>query len=74
MTVATNTMSAAGCEPFVKGHPSNPFMLGDCVERFVTAAGAAARPLATKRLERFVAMVEDLEHVKDAGEMAPLLA
>ena len=64
----------AGCEPFVKGHPSKPFTLGDCVERFVTAAGAAVRPLPRERLERFVAMVEDLEHVKDTSELAPLLA
>jgi 2-methylcitrate dehydratase PrpD len=64
----------AGCEPFVKGHPSKPFTLGDCVERFVTAAGAAVRPLPRDRLERFVAMVEDLEHVKDTSELAPLLA
>jgi len=64
----------AGCEPFVKGHPSKPFTLGDCVERFVTAAGAAFRPLPRERLERFVAMVEDLEHVKDTSELAPLLA
>ena len=58
----------------MKGHPENPFTLGDCVERFMTAAAAAVRPLARERLERFVAMVEDLEDVKDAGEMAPLLA
>jgi 2-methylcitrate dehydratase PrpD len=64
----------AGCEPVVKGHPENPFTLGDCVERFMTAAGAAVRPLARERLERFVSMVEHLEDVKDAGEMAPLLA
>ncbi len=64
----------AGCEPFVKGHPSKPFTLGDCVERFVTAAGAAVRPLTRERLERFVSMVEDLEYVTDAGKMAPLLA
>ena len=64
----------AGCEPFVKGHPSKPFTLGDCVERFVTAAGAAVRPLPRERLECFVAMVEDLEHVKDTSELAPLLA
>lgn len=63
-----------GCEPFVKGHPENPFTLGDCVERFMTAAGAAVRPLARERLERFVSMVENLEDVKDAGELAPLLA
>ena len=44
------------------------------VERFMTWAGAAVRPIARERLERFVAMVEDLEDVKDAGEMAPLLA
>ncbi len=62
-----------GCEPFVKGHPENPFTLADCVERFMTWAGAAARPLARERLARFVAMVEDLEHVEDAGELAPLL-
>jgi 2-methylcitrate dehydratase PrpD len=64
----------AGCEPFVKGHPENPFTLADCIERFMTAAGAAVRPLARERLDRFVAMVDDLEHVKDTGELAPLLA
>jgi 2-methylcitrate dehydratase PrpD len=64
----------AGCEPFVKGHPENPFTPSDCVERFMAWAGAAARPIARARLERFVALVEDLENVKDAGEMAPLLA
>jgi hypothetical protein len=58
----------------VKGHPENPFTLRDCVERFMTAAGAAVRPLARERLERFVSIVENLEDVKDAGEMAPLLA
>ena len=63
-----------GCEPFVKGHPQNPFTLADCVERFMTAATAAVRPLARERLERFVWMVEHLEDVTDAGEMAPLLA
>jgi 2-methylcitrate dehydratase PrpD len=64
----------AGCEPFVKGHPANPFTSSDCVNRFMTWAGAAVRPIARERLERFVAMVEDLEDVKDAGEMASLLA
>jgi 2-methylcitrate dehydratase PrpD len=64
----------AGCEPFVKGHPENPFTSSDCVERFMAWAGAAARPIARERLDRFVAMVEDLDNVKDAGEMAPLLA
>jgi aconitate decarboxylase len=64
----------AGCEPFVKGHPENPFTWSDCVERFMAWAGAAARPIARAHLERFVAMVDDLENVKDAGEMAPLLA
>jgi 2-methylcitrate dehydratase PrpD len=64
----------AGCERFVKGHPENPFTLADCIERFMTAAGAAVRPLARERLDRFVAMVDDLEHVKDTGELAPLLA
>src|SRR5262245_18139285 len=64
----------AGCEPFVKGHPENPFTWSDCVERFMAWAGAAAHPIAGAHLERFVAMVKDLESVKDTGEMAPLLA
>ena len=53
-----------GCEPFVKGHPQNPFTLADCVERFMTASAAAVRPLARERLERFVSMVEHLEDVR----------
>ncbi len=64
----------AGCEPFVKGHPSNPFTLGDCVERFMAAASFATRPMAASRLERFVKMVEDLEHVADAADMMSWLA
>ena len=62
-----------GCEPYVKGHPMNPFTLDDCVERFQTWAASAARPIARERLERFVSMVQHLEDVADAGEMAPLL-
>jgi hypothetical protein len=57
----------------VKGHPSNPFTFGDCVERFMSAAAAAARPLPAEHLQRFVTMVEDLEQVKDAASMMPLL-
>ena len=44
------------------------------VREAVTWAGAAVGPITHERLECFVAMVEDLEDVKDAGEMAPLLA
>ena len=69
----TDGRALAGCEPFVKGHPDNPFTFGDCVERFMTWADAAVRPLARERLERFVSMVEGLEDVNDAAEMAPLL-
>jgi 2-methylcitrate dehydratase PrpD len=64
----------SGCEMFVKGHPSNPFTLNDCVERFMSAAVFAAKPIGSEHLERFVKMVEDLEHVKDAADMMPLLA
>ncbi len=39
-----------------------------------SAAASAVRPLARERLERFVWMVEHLEDVTDAAEMAPLLA
>lgn len=63
-----------GCEPFVKGHPKNPFTLDDCVARFMAAAAASVRPLARERLERFVSLVEHLEDVTDTGTMAPLLA
>jgi hypothetical protein len=48
--------------------------MGDCVERFTSWAGAAVRPIARERLERFVSMVEHLEDATDAGELAPLLA
>jgi hypothetical protein len=58
----------------VKGHPRNPFTLSDCVDRFMTLAGWAARPLGSGQLQEFVEMVETLEDVKDAGEMVPLLA
>jgi 2-methylcitrate dehydratase PrpD len=64
----------SGCEMFVKGHPNNPFTLSDCIERFRSAAAWAARPIPPARLERFVEMVEDLEHVNDAAAMMPLLA
>jgi len=63
-----------GCEPFVKGHPKNPFTLDDCVARFMAAADASVRPLSRERLERFVSLVEHLEDVTDTGAMAPLLA
>jgi 2-methylcitrate dehydratase PrpD len=63
-----------GCERFVKGSPENPFTMGECVERFMTWAGVAVRPIPRERLERFVEMVENLADVKDAGELAPLLA
>ena len=63
-----------GCEEFVKGHPSNPFTLADCEQRFRAAAAWAARPIPAVRLDRFVAMVKDLEHLNDAAEMMPLLA
>jgi 2-methylcitrate dehydratase PrpD len=63
-----------GCEPFVKGHPSNPFTLSDCIDRFMSWASYAATPIGSDQLQRFVGMVEDLEDVKDAGEMVPLLA
>jgi len=58
----------------VKGSPENPFTMGECVERFMTWAGVAVRPIPRERLERFVEMVENLADVKDAGERAPLLA
>jgi hypothetical protein len=48
--------------------------MGECVERFMTWAGVAVRPIPRERLERFVEMVENLADVKDAGELAPLLA
>ncbi|MBO0738546.1 MAG: MmgE/PrpD family protein [Alphaproteobacteria bacterium] len=64
----------SGCEMFVKGHPNNPFTLADCIARFRTAAAWAAHPIPSTRLERFVEMVEDLEHVDDAAGMMPLLA
>ena len=64
----------SGCEQFVKGHPSNPFTLAECVELFRSAAAWAARPVPPAKLDRFVAMVEDLERVTDAGEMMSLLA
>ena len=63
-----------GCEEFVKGHPRNPFTLSDCVDRFMSLARWAAKPIGSDRLQEFVRMVETLEHVKDAGEMVPLLA
>ena len=63
-----------GCEQFVKGHPEHPFTMSHCVERFMDWAGAGVRPIARERLERFVSMVEHLEDVTDAGELAPLLA
>jgi 2-methylcitrate dehydratase PrpD len=64
----------SGCEMFVKGHPNNPFTLADCIERFRSAAAWAARPIPPARIERFVAMVEELEQVNDAAAMMPLLA
>jgi 2-methylcitrate dehydratase PrpD len=63
----------AGCEAYVKGDPRDPFTLADCGERFMEAAAAAARPLPAEDLRRFVAMVERLEHVKDAADLMPLL-
>ncbi len=63
----------SGCEGFVKGDPRNPFTFEECVERFMAAAGMAARPLPADALERFVEMVTHLEDVKDAAEMTPLL-
>jgi 2-methylcitrate dehydratase PrpD len=62
-----------GCEEFVKGHPRNPFSLRECVERFMSCAGLAARRMDPGRLQEFARMVEALEDVKDAGEMVPLL-
>jgi len=62
-----------GCEEYVKGDPRNPFTLADCVERFMAWAAVAARPLPRADLERFVAMVERLEDVKDAATLMPLL-
>ena len=63
----------SGCEEYVKGDPRNPFTLEDCVERFLAWAAAAARPLPAADLERFVALVEGLEDVKDAATLMPLL-
>jgi hypothetical protein len=39
----------------------------------MASAAAAARPLPADDLERFVAMVDRLEDVKDVAEMMPLL-
>jgi hypothetical protein len=64
----------SGCEEYVKGDPRDPFTFEDCVGRFLAAAAAAARPLPSDRLERFVALAEHLEDVKDAAELMPLLA
>ena len=63
----------SGCEEYVKGDPRDPFTLEDCVERFLAWAAAAARPLPAADLERFVALVERLEDVKDAATLMPLL-
>jgi 2-methylcitrate dehydratase PrpD len=63
----------AGCEEYVKGDPRDPFTLGDCVERFMTWAASAARPLPADDLERFVSMVERLEDVEDAAALMPRL-
>jgi 2-methylcitrate dehydratase PrpD len=63
----------SGCEAFVKGDPRNPFTLEECVDRFMEAAAAAARPLPADDLERFVSGVDRLEAVKDAATLMPLL-
>ena len=65
--------SSPGCEEYVKGDPRDPFTLEDCVERFLAWAAAAARPLPAADLERFVALVEHLEDVKDVATLMPLL-
>jgi len=63
-----------GCEPFVKGHPGNPFTLSDCIERFTSWAAWAAKPIAPAQLQNFIDAVVNLEDVKDAGALVPLLA
>jgi 2-methylcitrate dehydratase PrpD len=47
---------------------------GRGIDRFMSYAGWAARPIGSGQLREFVRMVETLEDVKDAGEMVPLLA
>jgi len=63
----------SGWEEYVKGDPRDPFTLEDCVARFLAWAAAAARPLPAADLERFVALVERLEDVKDVATLMPLL-
>ena len=56
---------------YVKGDPRDPFTLADC--RALHGVGRADPPLPAADLERFVAMVERLEDVKDTATLMPLL-
>ncbi len=62
-----------GCEQFVKGHPSNPFTLSDCAERFKSWSAWAATPIDSRQIQNFIDRVADLEHVEDAGELMRFL-
>jgi 2-methylcitrate dehydratase PrpD len=63
----------SGCEPFVKGHPKNPFSLAECIENFRSRASMSAKTMRPDSLDRFIRMTEDLESVKDVSEMMSCL-
>jgi len=64
---------AARCDVAL-GHPGNPMSDAQRHEKFAACARLAPVPLGDDRIRAVIAMVEDLEQVKDIAEVAHLLA
>ena len=65
----TNGKSYSGCEPFVKGHPQNPMSMDECIDKFMTCARLAAKPIPTDNLTSFVQAVKRLDKLDDVTSL-----
>lgn len=57
-----------------KGHPSDPMSKAEREAKFRDCAAAAGRPLPEPRIAQVIAAVEDLDSLRDATELAAMLA
>ena len=59
---------------YIKGHPKNPLSWEDVITKFKKCVAFAQQPALTQASTHIVELVGNLEHVKDIGELARLVA
>ena len=62
-----------GCEPYVKGHPTNPMSFGEVVQKFERCISLTAKPLRRGSVDEFLAAAESLETLDDVRGIASRL-